>query len=127
MERHEMPAIASATPKEMKARLLAAARGERPPITETARVWISPGALMRLLTEDNRKLLAILAQERPRSVSALAERLGRDQGNVSRAIGPLVEAGFVRLVQEGREKRPEVTTKRLRIDLDIENDRLAIA
>jgi predicted transcriptional regulator len=83
--------------------------------------------LMHLLTSDNRKLLAVMAQEHPRSVSALAERVGRDQGNVSRAVGRLAEAGFVRLVQEGREKRPEVAIERLHIDFDIVNDRLAIA
>jgi predicted transcriptional regulator len=83
--------------------------------------------LMRLFTVDNRQLLKVMAQERPRSISALADRVGRDQGNVSRAIGPLVEAGFVRLVQEGREKRPEMAVERISIDLDIANDRLALA
>jgi predicted transcriptional regulator len=111
----------------MRERLLAAARGESPPVTAEAKVWMSFETLTRLLTSDNRKLLAIMARERPRSVSALAERVGRDQGNVSRAIGRLEEAGFVRLVQDGREKRPEVAIGRLRIDLDIVNDRLAIA
>jgi predicted transcriptional regulator len=83
--------------------------------------------LAHLLTSDNRKLLAIMAKERPRSISALAERMGRDQGNISRTIGRLTEAGFVRLVQDGREKRPEVAIERLHIDLDIVNDRLVAA
>jgi predicted transcriptional regulator len=120
-------AIGLASPKEMRERLLAAARGEGPPVTTQAKVWMSFETLTRLLTSDNRKLLAIMAQERPQSISALAERVGRDQGNVSRAIARLEEAGFVRLVQDGREKRPEVAIERLRIDLDIVNDRLAIA
>jgi predicted transcriptional regulator len=76
---------------------------------------------------DNRKLLATLARERPRSISELAERVSRDQGNVSRAIGRLAEAWFVRLIQEGREKRPEVAIERPHIDLDLVNDRLDIA
>ena len=125
--RHEKRAIGIATPKEMRERLLAAARGEAPPVTREAKVWMSLEALTHLLTSDNRKLLAIMAQERPRSVSALADRVGRDQGNVSRAIGRLAEAGFVRLVQDGREKRPEIVIERLQIELDIVNDRLAIA
>jgi hypothetical protein len=41
------------------------------------------------------------------SISALTERDGRDQGNVSRAA-TLVRGGIVRLVPDGREKRPEV-------------------
>ncbi len=104
-----------------------AARGEGPPVTAEAKVWMSLETLVRLLTSENRKLLSIMARERPRSVSALADRVGRDQGNVSRAIGRLAEAGFVRLVPDGREKRPEVAIERLHIDLDLVNDRLAIA
>jgi predicted transcriptional regulator len=120
-------AIGIATPKEIRERLLAAARGEGPPVTEEAKVWMSLETLLRLLTSDNRKLLSIVAQEHPKSVSALAERVGRDQGNVSRAIGRLVDAGFVRLVQDGREKRPEVTREHLHIDVDLIHDQLAIA
>lgn len=118
--------IGIASPKEIRDKLFAAARGERPPVTDEAKIWMSPEALMRLLTADNRRLLSVMAQERPRSVSALAERLGRDQGNVSRALAPLVEAGFVRLVSAGRERRPEIVVERLRIDVDLVNDRLAI-
>jgi predicted transcriptional regulator len=123
----EMRTIGVASPKEMKTRLLAAARGEGPPVTKDAKVWMSFEALTRLLTADNRQLLKVMAQERPRSISALAERVGRDQGNVSRAIGPLVDAGFVELVQEGREKRPVMAVERLRIDFDVANDQLALA
>lgn len=115
-----------ASPKEMKERLLAAARGEYRPSHEP-KLWMAPEALLRLLTADNRKLLAIMATEHPKSVSALAERAGRDQGNVSRAIGVLASAGIVRLVQEGREKRPEVAVKRLHVDIDLEHDQFALA
>jgi predicted transcriptional regulator len=125
--RHRNRAVGIASPKEMRERLLAAARGESRPATEDAKVWMSLETLARLLTTENRKLLSVLAQERPRSVSALAERLDRDQGNVSRALGRLVEAGFVRLVAEGREKRPEVVIDRLRIDLDLRHDTHLVA
>ena len=115
-----------APPNEMKGRLLAAARGKSPPVPEEAEVWMAPEALLRLLTTDNRRLLAIMAQEHPRSVSALAERAGREQSNVSRAMSTLVHAGVVRLVSEGRRKRPEVVAERLRFDIDLVNDRLAL-
>jgi predicted transcriptional regulator len=123
-DRHDMR-VGIASPTEMKERLLAAARGEGPPVTQQAKVWMAPEALLRLLTADNRNLLTIMATEHPRSVSALAERVGRDQGNISRAIGSLVNAGIVRLVPEGREKRPEVAVERLRFDIDLVQDRAA--
>lgn len=45
---HEMR-VGIASPKEMKERLLAAARGEGPPATHEAKVWMAPEALLRLL------------------------------------------------------------------------------
>lgn len=119
--------VGIATPEQMKARLYAAARGEKVADPDGPKAWMTVDALMRLLNQENRELLSVIENERPRSVSALAERLGREQGNVSRTIGKLERAGLVRLVPEGREKRPEVLVKHLRIDLDLGNDRCDIA
>jgi predicted transcriptional regulator len=119
-------AIGLASPKEIKARLIAAARRESPPATAEAKAWMSAETLMRLLTTENRKLLEIMAQEHPRSVSHLAERLGRDQGNVSRAVARLVEVGVVRLVSDGREKRPEVAIERLHLKLDLAHNKFEL-
>lgn len=124
---HTTHTIGIASPREIKERLIAAARGEASPLTDKAKIWMSLETLMSLLTAENRRLLAVIAQEKPHSVSALAERLGRDQGNVSRAISRLADAGLVRLVQEGREKRPEMAVERLHIDVDLAHDRLEIA
>ncbi|HLY57035.1 MAG TPA: MarR family transcriptional regulator [Stellaceae bacterium] len=124
-ERREELHIGVASPKEMRDRLIAGARGDLPS-PGGPKVWMSLEALARLLTPEARRMLAVIAQEHPRSVSALAARIGRDQGNVSRTIGRLEEAGLVRLVSEGREKRPEVTVDRLRIEVDLRQDRLAV-
>src|SRR4051794_7722771 len=110
----------------MKSKLLAAARGGKAFDPAGPKGWMSVGALMKMVTPENCALLAIIEQERPKSVSALAERIRREQGNLSRTIGKLERAGLVRLVSEGREKRPEVTVKRLRIELDLANDRCEI-
>jgi predicted transcriptional regulator len=91
---------------------------------------LGPGsvdALMRLLTPETRHLLAVIRREKPETVSALAELLGRDQSNVSRTIGKLERYGLIRLVAAGRERRPEAPVTRLRIELDLENDTYRIA
>lgn len=119
--------VGIATPEEMKARLYAAARGEKVFDPNGPKVWMSADALMRLLTEENRALLAVIEHERPCSVSALAKRMGREQGNLSRTIAKLERAGLVRLVAEGREKRPEVLVKHLRIDIDLSNGHCNVA
>ncbi|MGH7041118.1 MAG: MarR family transcriptional regulator, partial [Acetobacteraceae bacterium] len=98
--------VGLASPREMRAKLSAAARGEHS-LKDAPRLWMSVDALMRLLTPENRGLLAMIAAEKPRSVSDLAARSGRDQGNLSRTLDKLEQAGLVRLVADGREKRPE--------------------
>lgn len=120
--------VGIASPKEMKERLLAAARGEKTFRPSDPKIWAtSVDALMRLLTPENRHLLSVIRREKPHSVSALAERVGRDQSNVSRTIGKLERYGLVRLVPAGREKRPEVPLARLQIELDLENDTYRVA
>lgn len=64
-------------PKEMKERLLAAARGKRPPVTEEAGVRVAPEVLLRLLTTENRRLLAMARETLPCSRPARSARRHR--------------------------------------------------
>jgi predicted transcriptional regulator len=123
------PRIGIATPAQMKARLLAGARGKPVVRRGDPKIWAtSIDTILRLLSPENRQLLAIIRNDKPESVSALVEKTNRDQGNVSRAIGRLERFGLVRLVPtRGRQKRPEVTIDKLRIELDLESGRLEIA
>ena len=118
--------VGLASPREMRAKLTAAASGEGS-LKDAPRLWMSVDALMRLLTPENRGLLATIAREQPRSVSELALRSGRDQGNLSRTLDRLAQAGLIRLVPEGREKRPEMLRRRVRIELDLAADRAEYA
>jgi predicted transcriptional regulator len=113
--------------ESVKERLLAAARGEKPFGPEEPKLWFaSLDALLRVLTPENRQMIAVISREHPRSVSALAERLGRDQGNVSRALSLLEEYGLVHLRREGREKRPEAAITQIDLHLDLSQERLEI-
>jgi predicted transcriptional regulator len=73
-------------------------------------------AVLRVLTPENRRLLALIYQERPRSVRALSELSGMAQPNVSRALSNLSKAGLVKLVGE-KPKRPELVTDIVIIDI----------
>lgn len=54
----------------MKARTLAIARGEHTPARDEPKVWFtSLDSLAKLLSEHNRRLLELIARERPRSDS----------------------------------------------------------
>lgn len=77
-------------------------------------------ALLRLLTPENRHLLAMIEEEKPASVADLARLVGRAEPNVSRTLSRLVAAGFVRLKPGyGKAKVPEVAIRRLTLDIDV--------
>ena len=64
------------------------------------------------------------------SVAELARLLRRAEPNVSRTLGKLVAAGFVRLkAGAGKMKVPEVSIHRLTVDIDVydQTDRVAVA
>ena len=102
---------------EMKA----VARGERtPPAQANTPIYESADALLRLLTPDNRKLLAIIAQKQPKSVAALAALSGRAESNLSRTLAKLQSAGIIRMEGgEGRAKVPSVAIHTFRLEIDV--------
>ena len=117
--------------KELRAEMLSVARGERKAPADAGRVsFESVEAVMRLLTPENRQLLAVIEQKKPASVADLARLVGRAEPNVSRTLGKLVAAGFVRLKPGvGKAKAPEVAIRWLTVDIDIchQTDRVAVA
>ena len=117
--------------KELKAEMLSVARGERKAPADAGRIsFESVEAVMRLLTPENRQLLAVIEKKKPASVADLARLVGRAEPNVSRTLGKLAAAGFVRLKPgAGKTKVPEVAVRRLTVDIDICHltDRVAVA
>ena len=112
--------------EEMKA----VARGERlAPKDAGGKTFDSVEALLRLLTPQNRELLAIIRDKKPQSIAELAELTGRAQPNLTRTLGKLAAIGFVRLKNVDRRKVPTTTVHSLRINIDpfSQNDRLELA
>lgn len=85
---------------EMRDRLLARLAQPRP-VETWVEVLASPG---------NRKLLGLIARERPQSIGALSDLAGRAQPNVSRSLTALVNSGLVETRIEGRRTVPVLTT-----------------
>ena len=115
----------------LRAEMLSVARGERKAPVGAGRVsFESAEAVMRLLTPENRRLLAAIERKKPASVADLARLVGRAEPNVSRTLAKLVAAGLVRLKPgAGKAKVPEVAIRRLTVDIDIcqQTDRVAVA
>lgn len=109
------------TLRELRDEMMLVARGKRtPPAQANAPIYESAEALLRLLTPENRRLLAIIAKKKPKSVAALAALTGRAESNVSRTLAKLQSAGIVRMDDgDGRAKVPTVAIHTLRLEIDV--------
>jgi predicted transcriptional regulator len=107
------------------------ARGERPAPSDAAKPsFNSVDAVARLLTPENRELLAIIRDRKPQSVTELVQMSGRAQPNLTRTLAKMEAAGFIRMKAVGRRRKaPSVAIKKIVVEIDpySDRDRLSIA
>lgn len=97
----------------------AVARGKKPaPADAAVASFESVEALARLLTTENRRLLAMIRDRKPRSVAELAEWAGRAEPNLLRTLEKLRAAGLVKMEQVGRRKVPTSIIGRIVVEID---------
>ena len=116
--------------RALRSEMKAVARGQRrPPADGAAPSFNSVAALARLLTADNRRLLAVIRDRRPGSVAELAALTQRAAPNVTRTLAKLRAAGFVVMKPHGRRKAPVATVRRIVVEIDpySERDQLEVA
>jgi predicted transcriptional regulator len=114
----------------LKQEMLAAARQSAPPPKDAGGIsFESAEALLRLLTPQNRQLLAVIRDKKPQSIAELSELTGRAQPNLTRTLGKLEAVGFVRLQSIARRKVPTAAVRHLKIRIDPYslNDQLELA
>jgi len=111
---------------EMKA---VARRERRAPSDASKPSFNSVEAVVRLLTPDNRRLLALIRDQKPASVAELVAVTGRAQPNLTRTLAKLEAAGFITMKTVGRRKTPSVAVKRIVVEIDpySDRDRLRVA
>src|SRR5260370_25243991 len=115
---------------ELRDEMMAVARGEKPaPDDAGTQTFESVEALTRLLTRENRELLAIIRDRKPQSIAELAEITGRAQPNLTRTLAKLEAVGFIQMRTVGRRKVPKTTVHTLRVEIVLfsQNDRFEIA
>lgn len=116
--------------QDLEAEMRAAARGERPAPADAAMPsFNSVDALLRLLTPENRALLAVIRDRKPQSIAELAEITGRAAPNLTRTLAKLEAVGLVRMRTVERRKVPTATVHRLRVEIDpfSQNDHFEMA
>ena len=92
------------------------ARGELKPRPQDPKIWFnSMRSLAEVLSDENRALLRLIQEAKPRSVTALAELTGRQPGNLSRTLRTMSNYGFVEMRRVKREVMPVAKATRFRI------------
>jgi len=115
---------------DLEAEMRAVARGERSaPPDASMTSFNSVEALARLLTPENRQLMATIRDRRPQSIAELAEMTGRAQPNLTRTLDKLEAAGLVRMEVSDRRKIPVPGVRSIHVEIDpySANDRMEFA
>jgi predicted transcriptional regulator len=116
--------------KDLREQMKAVARGEKPAPVDAAKAsFESAEVLLRLLTPENRDLLRIIRDERPRSVADLARLTKRAEPNLLRTLGKLEAFGLIEMQTEGRRRVPVSRVRKLSVEIDLFslNDRFEVA
>jgi predicted transcriptional regulator len=105
--------------KSMFEEMRAVARGEITPPADAAEPSInSAGALVRLLTPENRSLLRTIRDQKPQSVAELSRITNRAEPNLLRTLGKLEAFGFLEMRLVNRRRIPTAIVGMLRLDID---------
>jgi len=91
--------------EDMKAYTIAVAKGEYRRKPGDPKIWFtSMQSFARVLSEQNRELLAMIAEEKPESLQELENLTGRRVSNLSRTLRKMEDYGIVTL-ERGRQGR----------------------
>lgn len=108
--------IGIAPQEQVRARMLAIAKGTLKPKPGDPKVWFtSMKSLAEVLSDDNRALLRVIRETNPESIANLATATGRKPSNLSRTLGTMSRYGIVEMQRTARTVRPVVTADEFRI------------
>ncbi len=87
--------------------------------TEIPSIWFpSLASLAAVLSDDNRRLLRLIHDKRPKSLTELAELSGRKVPNLSRTLRMMADYGLVSLQRNVRDVQPTALATEFLVVLD---------
>ena len=105
--------------EEFKRRTIAIAKGEYKPKKDEPKIWFeSLQSFAQVMSDDNRMLLRIIEEQRPKSLKELETLTGRNKSNLSRTLHTMAGYGIIDLVkQHTREVVPMVKANRFNLEV----------
>ena len=86
---------------------------------ETPQIWFSSlRSLAAVLSDDNRRLLRLIHEKQPKSLTELAELSGRKVPNLSRTLRLMADYGLVSLQRNVRDVQPTALATEFMVVLD---------
>ena len=106
---------------EFKRRTIAIAKGEYKPRKDEPKIWFeSLQSFAQILSDDNRLLLQVIEERKPKSLRELGELTGRKRSNLSRTLHTMALYGIVELVHHhAREITPIVKATHFNLEIAI--------
>lgn len=105
----------------MKRCIVGVRQPDRPPPkgSEAPNIWFpSLASLAAVLSDDNRRLLRLIHDKRPKSLTELAELSGRKVPNLSRTLRLMADYGLVSLQRNVRDVQPIALATQFLVVLD---------
>ncbi len=88
-------------------RMIDIAAGRITPKRGEPKIWFySMKSLAEVLSDSNRALLKLIADEEPQTIKELADLSGRRPSNLGRTLKTFESYGFVSMERNAKEKKP---------------------
>jgi predicted transcriptional regulator len=113
--------VGIASLEQYKKRTLAIVRGEHRRAAGEPKVWFSSiESFAKVLSESNRDLLRVIAETKPESLQALADKTGRAKSNLSRTLKTMERYGLVHFEKgKGRTLMPRTPYTHVVLDVSL--------
>lgn len=117
---NKMMKIGIISKEDYRRRTIAIAKGEHKPDKDAPKIWFeSMESLGQVLSGQNQKLLRLIKDRNPASLTELEIISGRKKSNLSRTLKTLSKYGIVDLVNESGAVRPVVNATNFQVELRI--------
>lgn len=102
-------------------RILDIAAGKYKPAADEPKIWFnSLKSMAEVLSENNLKVLELIENKKPASITELAKLCGRTLSNLSRTLKTFEKYGIIEIKQEHRIKKPILSQRHFKQELQVD-------